>query len=217
MLVVLSSVRGGVGTSVVSAAIAVLAARDQSRPTYLVDLTGDHTDIFGLARVDTGLDDWATHADRRLTDLAVEIDHQLRLVPSRAPLRTTDSLDGLVTALDQLRHDAHVVIDAGRLDLTDSLRELRPTHLLVIRPCYLALRATVSSSRTWDGLVVVRPPDRVLTTRDVVNVTGLPAIAEVDMSADVARAVDAGVFGSRLPAGLERCLRPAIERRLVES
>lgn len=217
MLVVLSSVRGGVGTSVVSAAIAVLAARDQSRPTYLVDLTGDHTDIFGLARVDTGLDDWATHADRRLTDLAVEIDHQLRLVPSRAPLRTTDSLDGLVTALDQLRHDAHVVIDAGRLDLTDSLRELRPTHLLVIRPCYLALRATVSSTRTWDGLVVVRPPDRVLTTRDVVNVTGLPAIAEVDMSADVARAVDAGVFGSRLPAGLERCLRPAIERRLVES
>lgn len=217
MLMVLSSVRGGVGTSVVSAAIAVLAARDQSRLTYLVDLTGDHTDIFGLAHVETGLDDWTTQADRRLTDLALEINPKLRLVPSRVALDATVSLDGLVTALEQLRHDAHIVIDAGRLDLTDSLRELRPTHFLVIRPCYLALRATVSSSRTWDGLVIVRPPDRVLTTRDVVNVTGLPAIAEVDMSADVARAVDAGVFGSRLPAALERSLRPAVERRLVES
>lgn len=217
MLMVLSSVRGGVGTSVVSAAIAVLAARDQSRPTYLVDLTGDQTDIFGLAQADIGLDDWTTRADRRLTDLAVDIDPQLRLVPSRTALDSTESLDGLVTALEQRRHDAHVVIDAGRLDLSDSFRELRPTHLLVIRPCYLALRATVSSSRNWDGLVVVRPPDRVLTTRDVVNVTGLPAIAEVDMSADVARAVDAGVFGSRLPSGLERSLRPAIERRLIET
>ena len=217
MLMVLSSVRGGVGTSVVSAAIAVLAARDQSRPTYLVDLTGDQTDIFGLAQADIGLDDWTTRADRRLTDLAVDIDPQLRLVPSRTALDSTESLDGLVTALDQRRHDAHVVIDAGRLDLSDQFRELRPTHLLVIRPCYLALRATVSSSRNWDGLVVVRPPDRVLTTRDVVNVTGLPAIAEVDMSADVARAVDAGVFGSRLPSGLERSLRPAIERRLIET
>lgn len=217
MLMVLSSVRGGVGTSVVSAAIAVLAARDQSRPTYLVDLTGDQTDIFGLAQADIGLDDWTTRADRRLTDLAVDIDPQLRLVPSRTALDSTESLDGLVTALEQRRHDAHIVIDAGRLDLSDSFRELRPTHLLVIRPCYLALRATVSSSRNWDGLVVVRPPDRVLTTRDVVNVTGLPAIAEVDMSADVARAVDAGVFGSRLPSGLERSLRPAIERRLIET
>lgn len=217
MLMVLSSVRGGVGTSVVSAAIAVLAARDQSRPTYLVDLTGDQTDIFGLAQADIGLDDWTTRADRRLTDLAVDIDPQLRLVPSRTALDSTESLDGLVTALEQRRHDAHVVIDAGRLDLSDSFRELRPTHLLVIRPCYLALRSTVSSSRNWDGLVVVRPPDRVLTTRDVVNVTGLPAIAEVDMSADVARAVDAGVFGSRLPSGLERSLRPAIERRLIET
>ena len=217
MLMVLSSVRGGVGTSVVSAAIAVLAARDQSRPTYLVDLAGDQTDIFGLAQADIGLDDWTTRADRRLTDLAVDIDPQLRLVPSRTALDSTESLDGLVTALEQRRHDTHVVIDAGRLDLSDPFRELRPTHLLVIRPCYLALRATVSSSRTWDGLVVVRPPDRVLTTRDVVNVTGLPAIAEVDMSADVARAVDAGVFGSRLPGGLERSLRPAIERRLIET
>lgn len=218
MLVVLSSVKGGVGTSVTAAALALLASRDASRPTYLVDLASDQADINGLPSLHDGLDDWLTSPDRRLTDLAVEVTPRLRLVPSEHLSRCdTPDLSGLVLALDELRHEAHIVIDAGCLDTTKHFECLSPRRLLVMRPCYVALRTAVSDSSRWDGVVVVRPPDRVLTTRDVVNVCGLPLIAEIPMTADVSRAVDAGVLRSRLPSTLERALRPVVDQLLVDS
>ena len=218
MLVVLSSVKGGVGTSVTAAALALLTSRDTSRPTYLVDLAGDQSDINGLPSIHDGLHDWLRSADRRLTDLAVDISPNLRLVPTGSSSLDRDrDLSGLALALDELRAEAHVVIDAGCLDTSTGLDHLMPRRLLVIRPCYVALRAVVAEPSRWDGVVVVRPPERVLTTRDVVNVCGLPLIAEIAMSADVSRAVDAGVLRSRLPTGLERVLRPVVDELLVDS
>lgn len=218
MLVVLSSVKGGVGTSVTAAALAHLASRDDSRPTYLVDLAGDQPDINGLPSIHDGLRDWLRSADRRLTDLTADVTTRLRLVPTGSTsLDHNCDLSGLALALDELRPEAHIVIDAGCLDTTTSLDSLKPQRLLVIRPCYVALRAAVAEPSRWDGLVVVRPPDRVLTTRDVVNVCGLPLAAEISMSADVSRAVDAGVLRSRLPTGLERALRPVVDELLVDS
>jgi hypothetical protein len=218
MFAVLSSVKGGVGTSVTSAALALLASRDSSRPTYLVDLAGDQSAINGLSDAHDGLDAWLTSPDRRLTDLTVDITPQLRLVPSGSMSRCDlPDLDGLTLALDELRAHAHIVIDAGCLDTTKAFESLGARRLLVIRPCYVALRAAVAESTRWDGVIVVRPPDRVLTTRDVVNVCGLPLVADIPMTADISRAVDAGVLPSRLPAALDRALRPVVGELVVRS
>lgn len=80
----------------------------------------------------------------------------------------------------------------------------RGTSLLVIRPCYLALRQALRTGVTADaaGIVLVAEPGRALDSDDVAAVTGLPVIATVPVRADIARAVDAGVLADRLPEPL---------------
>ena len=75
------------------------------------------------------------------------------------------------------------------------------TTLLVIRPCYLALRRALNLGLCTDasGVVVVTEPGRALGCEDVAAVTGLPVIATIPLRADIARAVDAGVLADRLP------------------
>ncbi len=216
VFVIFSSVKGGVGTSVTSAALALLLARDTSRPTYLVDIGGgDQPDILGLPAVTDGLGSWLSSPDRRLSDLAVGVTDTLRLVASGDQPLPDDSswMTSLALALDDLRSNAHVVVDAGRRDTTDHLDPLADRRLLVMRPCYVALRHVVTAAEHWDGLVLVRPPDRVLTTRDVVSVCDVPLAAEITMTPDVSRAVDAGVLRSRLPTTFVRSLMPIVDGR----
>lgn len=216
MFVILSSVKGGVGTSVTSAALALLLSRDTSRPTYLVDLGGgDQSDILGLPAITDGMTNWLSSPDRRLADLAVDVTDTLKLIaPGDTALPAESSwMTPVSLALDDLRSSSHVVIDAGRLDTTTHLDPLADRRLMVMRPCYVGLRHVVNTVKHWDGLVLVRPPDRVLTTSDVANVCDLPVAAEINMTPDVSRAVDAGVLRSRLPNGLVRSLTPIIAHR----
>lgn len=216
MFVIMSSVKGGVGTSVTSAALALLLARDTSRPTYLVDIGGgDQPDILGLPAVTDGLSSWLAAPDRRLSDLAVGVTDTLRLVATGdRPLPTESSwMTSLALALDDIRTSAHVVVDAGQLDTTDHLDPLADRRLMIMRPCYVALRHVVTAVNRWDGLILVRPPDRVLTTRDVVSVCDMPLAAEITMTPDVSRAVDAGVLRSRLPTTFVRSLMPIVDGR----
>lgn len=216
MLVIMSSVKGGVGTSVTSAALALLLSRDTSRTTYLVDIGGgDQPDILGLPAISDGLGTWLSAPDRRLSDLAVGVTDTLRLVPTGdRPFPAKSSwMAPLALALDDLRSTANVVVDAGQLDTTDHLDPLADRRLMVMRPCYVALRHVVTAVNRWNGLVLVRPPDRVLTTRDVASVCDMPLAAEITMTPDVSRAVDAGVLRSRLPSGLMRSLMPIIDGR----
>jgi hypothetical protein len=78
------------------------------------------------------------------------------------------------------------------------------TTLLVIRPCYLALRQALNRGLCGvaSAAVVVSEPGRALDPDDVCAVTGLPVMATVPVRADIARAVDAGVFADRLPEPL---------------
>ncbi len=216
MFVICSSVKGGVGTSVTSAALSLLLARDAGCPTYLVDIGGgDQPDILGLPALAEGIGNWITEPDRRLSDLAVTVDGALRLIPFGDTTTPTgaDWMAPLALALDDLRTRAHIVVDAGLLDTSAHLDALADRRLLVMRPCYIGLRHVVSATEHWDGLVLVRPPDRVLTTRDVASVCNMPIAAEVHMTAEVSRVVDAGVLRSRLPAGLSRALTPIIHHR----
>jgi hypothetical protein len=88
------------------------------------------------------------------------------------------------------------VIDAGRLDQLDH----RPTGLLLVAlrgPCYLGLRSIVSSELHPDSIVVVSETGRSLTLRDVQDVCGVPVVAQVHVSAHVARTIDAGLLVTR--------------------
>ena len=83
------------------------------------------------------------------------------------------------------------------------------TNLLVLRPCYLALRQALNSGATTGaaGIVLVSEPGRALRAEDVAAVTGLAVIATVPFRADIARAVDAGVLADRLPDVLRTAAR----------
>jgi len=81
--------------------------------------------------------------------------------------------------------------------------------LLVLRPCYLALRRATTLTSRPTGIVLVREPGRALGRREVEDVTGVRVMAEVDVEPSIARAVDAGLLASRLPRGLSRPLRAA--------
>ena len=112
-----------------------------------------------------------------------------------------------VTANLTLHHDGPnaprsvgvVVHDAGRLDAPSS--GTGGTRLVVLRgPCYLGLRTLVAQQDVaFDGIVLVAEPGRSLERRDVEDVTGVPVVATVPVSARVARAIDAGLLVARLP------------------
>ena len=84
------------------------------------------------------------------------------------------------------------------------------THsLLVLRPCYLALRRAVSCPLRPSGVVLVREDGRSLDEWDVEAALGVPVVATVRVTAQVARLVDAGLLAARLPKSLVRELRHA--------
>jgi hypothetical protein len=104
-----------------------------------------------------------------------------------------------------------VVIDVGST-LDDARVEIigGASHsLLVLRPCFLALRRATLAPIRPSGVVLVREAGRALGRRDVEDVLGVPVRAEVDVEPAVARAVDAGLLAGRLPRGLAQALRRA--------
>lgn len=228
MLTVLWSPKGGVGVSVVAAALAVTKADGAAPdppddpqvpgppPVLLVDTCGDLPSVLGIARpTGPGLRQWAATDDRdpdALHRLTVPVVDGLRLLPAgEGPPLDGDAAEALAAAL---RHvEADVVVDAGavhRCGAFDPLVELVAAadhSLMVVRPCYLALRAGVSTEQRPDGVVVVEEPGRALVSRDVADVLAAPVMATVPLDPAVARAVDAGVLARRLPRVLARALK----------
>lgn len=208
------SAKGGAGTTVVAAALAIVSAR--SRPTLLVDLGGDLPAALGVAEPDgPGIGDWlaSPHATAdRLAALAVDLAHDLRLLPAgsldRAPALDELQTERLASALLQLSTDTgvEVVVDAGRHAGHAVLHDCGGRSLSVVRPCYLALRRAIQTPLAATGVVVVRDRERAYSAADVTRVMGLPLLAEVPWDPAVARAVDAGQLLARLPAALARPL-----------
>jgi hypothetical protein len=113
-----------------------------------------------------------------------------------APIDVADGLTLTPTTTDTPHA---VVVDAGRLDqLADPPAGL---VLTVLRgPCYLGLRSIVASGLQADGIVLVVEAGRSLTRRDVGDVCGVPVVAQIPVTANIARTIDAGLLISRLPA-----------------
>lgn len=230
MLTVLWSPKGGVGVSVVAAALAVAKAEDAAPEpppepvalpvpganVLLVDTCGDLSSVLGIARPSgPGLREWAATSERdpsALLRLSVPVVEGLRLVPAGdGPPLSDDAVGPLVAALRSSGLD--VVVDAGvvrRCGIADPLVGVVAAadhSLMVVRPCYLVLRAGVAAEQRPDGVVVVEEPGRALVSRDVADVLAAPVMATVPLDPAVARAVDAGVLARRLPRVLSHALR----------
>ncbi|MCU1463097.1 MAG: ATPase involved in chromosome partitioning [Acidimicrobiales bacterium] len=104
------------------------------------------------------------------------------------------------------------MVDCGRADAGPALAVAAAAtrSLLVLRPCYLALRRAVAAPVRPSGIVLIEEPERSLRRRDIVDALGVPLVAVVDCEPAVHRAVDAGLLASRLPRPLERALRSAL-------
>lgn len=235
MLTIFRSTKGGSGTSTVTAGFAGVLGRHAARhstrvaPVLAIDLCNDLPAVLGTATPLTGLSEWLERSsDHDFDDLCIDCGQGVHLAPTGSaslPDPNSPSWNRLVSVLDhRLAHGGQVVMDVGmgavppvftNPALTASTTT--PTSvLLVVRPCYLALRRAVEENAdggvTADGIVLVSGEGRVLTRRDVQSVLGIPVVAEVPLDPDVARRVDAGLFLSRLPATLVTALEPLVER-----
>jgi MinD-like ATPase involved in chromosome partitioning or flagellar assembly len=192
------SSKGGAGTTVVAASLALLLARRGPAGALLADLRGDAPAALGVPEPSSpGIAGW----------LAAGAD-----VPPDALARLEERLPDGLALLPRGRDD----LEPGRADLLAALlaRDARPVvadcgaepdgaalvvasaatrSVLVTRPCFLSLRRALLAEA-----------GRSLSRRDVEDCIGAPVVAEVSVDPAVARAVDAGLLATRLPRGLVR-------------
>ncbi|MGI9034064.1 MAG: hypothetical protein ACR2HY_10410 [Acidimicrobiales bacterium] len=207
-------------------------ATGKGGPVLLVDLAGDVPAVLGVPEpAGPGVSEWLAAGPEvprdALSRLEVEAGGGIRLVPlgdvgigsagigsagiGSAGLEAAASGRGeaLATALAADRRP--VVADCGRADDGAALAVAAGAtlSLLVLRPCYLALRRAMAAPIRPSGVVLVTESGRSLGRRDVEEVLGVPVRAEISYDPAVARAVDAGLLATRVPRALERSLRLA--------
>jgi len=213
VLVACWSVKGGSGTTVVAAALGLLLAAGEQDGVRLVDLGGDLPAALGIPDPQgPGVVEWLEAGDD------VEVEALDRLEVGAGPglsllARGVGPLSGaggerLAAALAGGRH---AVVDCGPPESPAgrAVAAAAGLSLLVVRPCYLALRRALAVPIRPSGVILVREEGRSLGRRDVEAVLGVPVRAEVAWDASVARHVDAGLLAGRLPRSLERALRRA--------
>lgn len=217
MLVCCWSAKGGAGTTVVAVALASMLARAAVDGVLLVDLAGDARAVAGLpdGATDVGVADWlregpAVPADG-LARLESHVNGRLALLSRGAgPLRV-DRAHALVSHLSV--DSRTVVVDAGVVahdGVAAIVAAAASESLLVTRACFLSLRRAMVAPVRPSGVVLLVEEGRALVAADVESALGTPVRAEVSVTAQVARAVDAGVLVFRLPRSLERELRHAV-------
>jgi hypothetical protein len=208
MITVCWAAKGGSGTTVVAAAMAIAAAT----PTLLIDLAGDVPAVLGIPEPDgPGVLDWlASEAPTsRLSALEVRADGHANVLPRGGSATMPPARwDELATWLRRERRN--IVVDAGSAgDPPPAIIRAADHALLVTRPCYLALRAAVRQPTRPSGVVLVEEPGRALRARDVEASLGVPVVATVLLDPAIARAVDAGLLLARLPTAFRNAVRRA--------
>lgn len=222
MLLTLWSPKGGSGTSVVAAALALVAAgRGETR---LADFGGDQPAILGLPPLGPfpTLADWLSAgvcaSSEWLDEIAVPVVPGLSLFPGGPAAAAASPEAGAAFAVT-LRDSVSAVVDVvSGPDETDcagrAVVDVADAALVVIRPCYLGLRAAVADPRLRSsaGVVVVEEPGRALDAEDVGSVLGLPVLGRFPRRAEIARAVDAGVLRDHLPPALASGAATVLDR-----
>lgn len=210
------SPKGGVGVSVVAAAMASGLSKD--RAVTIIDFCGDQLDIFGRdARAATGVWDWLYAADdvgvEALSNLEVELRPGFTILPSGSRSKAHPVSPQRCRALADGLQDGRIVIgDLGVLDpdpfSPESLLAASSDRTtLVLRACYLALRRARHLPVVADDVVEVVEGGRALSTLDIEAVVGKAVTARVAIDPRIARAIDAGFLPGRLPRELRRLVR----------
>jgi MinD-like ATPase involved in chromosome partitioning or flagellar assembly len=216
MLVACWSAKGGSGTTVVAVALASLLARSAGE-AVLADLAGDVPAVLGIQESrGPGLADWMAAGDAVPADALARLEIPgpagLRVLPAgRAQSADVPPGRGDVLAALLSADPRPVVVDCGATPAGPRLAvaATASTSLLVLRPCYLALRRAQSFPLRPSGVVLVDEPGRSLTADDIEAVLGVPVRAVITVEREIARAVDSGSFATRIPRRLERALRHA--------
>jgi MinD-like ATPase involved in chromosome partitioning or flagellar assembly len=223
MVILCWAAKGGSGTTVVAAALAL----NSERHALLVDLDGELPAALGLPDPDRpGIADWlASDAPpAHLDDLTIAVTPRVSLLPYRqlsppggrsavlATAASTARLDDRWRVLaewfgERVTADIDVIIDAGTGEPHPALVALAEHRMLVTRPCYLSLRRAARASTRPTGVIVVDEPGHSLSVRDVERTIGEPVVAVVSFDPAIARAVDAGLLTTRLPGVIVRQLR----------
>jgi hypothetical protein len=178
----------------------------------LIDLGGDCAAALGTITPEgPGVGEWLATSGApadRLWQLAHQCGPDLQLIHPGAmpPGAEFTELAAERLAAAAASASPHIVIDAGSVHPADVLHRCAAQSLLVIRPCYLALRRAVAIGPTASGVVVIAEPGRCLSKLDIERALGLNIVAELPWDPGVARAVDAGLLLARLPSSISRPL-----------
>ena len=217
MLTACWSVKGGTGTTVVTAAL-VLGAANIGRPVVAADFAGDLPAALGLADPGgPGVLEWLAAGPDVPADALARIAHDtsygITVIPSgvASPLAAPANEHAgqrLATAVRMVRGGGPVVADCGRIDspAKAAFVEASDRSLLILRPCYLAMRKALAAPRPT-GVVLVGEPNRTLRARDVEDVLGVPVVAAIAWEPKIASAVDSGLLTKRLPRPLADAIR----------
>jgi hypothetical protein len=230
LLIALWSATGGSGTSVFTAACALVLARQAHEAGHapgvrVADLAGDLPAVFGLgADPDVGLADWldagaeapSEALDRLLTEVAPGVALLPRGRGPRVPTHLPAPESGAALAVALSQGSSPVLVDCGtaREPAPRAVVEVADLGVLVLRGCYLALRRAVHAAALEHtvGVVLLDEPGRSLGANDIGEVLDLPVLARIPLKETIARAVDAGVLPGRLPEPLARAATEAIRR-----
>lgn len=204
--------KGGSGCTSVAVSLAILARSPLDSP-LLLDLGGDMAAVLGRPDpIGPGLSDWlASEADvgpEALDRLVVDLDgyHLLSAGTALPTHFASGRIDQLMVWLAGQR--SPVLVDAGCVDTPAShaLIDRADRSLLVTRLCYLSMRRAVASPRAATGVVLLREAGRSLKESDVASALNVAVVARLDVSAEIARAIDAGLLEHRMPSSLRRAL-----------
>ncbi|NNK91339.1 MAG: hypothetical protein HKO87_02810 [Acidimicrobiia bacterium] len=216
MLWTVAGAKGGVGTTVIAAALALECAREHE--VLLVDLAGDQADLLGAANVaPTGVWDWLAAGDDvgpdALDRVTIDVAERVRLLPAGTSIGRSVRSERAVQLADMLAGAAaESIVDIGvagtdPLALESLLMASAGRRILVVRACYLALRRAQRMAVGGHDIVEVHEGGRALSTIDIEGVLGRPVAARVDIDPAIARVADAGLLTSRTPRRLRRMAR----------
>lgn len=213
MIIACWSVKGGVGTTVVAAGLALVRERRPGTPVLLVDLAGDLPTVLGLPEpVGPGVAEWLAAGPETPPDalarLEIAAGPGLSLLHRGVGPLHPQRAGVLVQVL--AASDRPVVVDCGVIGeggVASRVAAEAGRSLLVSRLCMLAMRRAAVAPLRPSGVVIVRDVGRSLSAHDVGRCAGAPIVADVAADPSVARAVDAGLLASRLPKGFADTLR----------
>lgn len=196
-LLVVWGPKGGVGTSTIAAALAVFGSA--SRETTLVDMRGDQAPLLGIPQLLPA--NPVGQVKPRLT---------LKLEASAGKAAAEAGTDLVVVDAGNAGAGADVVFEATQ----NGRSERGAVHsICVTRACFLALNR-LGRLDPSTRLVVISEAGRALRACDVASATGIPIWAQPATDPAVERAIDAGLFVSRMPLALRRPLRDRLDELL---